>query len=102
MKIKLISLCLLLISTLCQAENIIIPVGSQANQQQPITLPDKGMDKDSVKARFGEALEKTAASGEPPISRWIYADFSVYFENETVIHSVITHRPNSAADLEQP
>ncbi len=30
------------------------------------------------------------------------ADFSVYFENETVIHSVITHRPNSAADLEQP
>ena len=102
MKIKLISLFLLLIAPLCQAEKIIIPVGSQVNQQQPITLPDKGMDKDSVKARYGEALEKTAASGEPPISRWLYRDFSVYFENETVIHSVIIHRPNSAADLEQP
>ena len=93
---------MLLIATLCQAEQKLIPVGSQASQQQPIKMPDKGMDKDSVRARYGEALEKTAASGEPPISRWIYADFSVYFESETVVHSVITHRPNSPASVEHP
>ena len=101
MKIKLIGLCLLLIAPLCQAEKIIIPVGSQLNQQQPITLPAKGMDKDSVKARFGEALEKTAASGEPPISRWIYPEFSVYFEGATVIHSVVRHRATGKAEVKQ-
>ena len=100
MKIKLISLCLLLAAPLCQAEKILIPVGSQVNKQQSITLPEKGMDKAQVRARFGEALEKTAASGEPPISRWIYADFSVYFENDTVIHSVIIHRPNRAVETQ--
>ena len=102
MKKKLISLSLLLITSLCQAEQIIIPIGSQVNQQQPVKLPDKGMDKDSVRARYGEALEKTTPSGKPPISRWTYADFSVYFENETVTHSVITHWPNGGVDTEQP
>ena len=30
-----------------------------------------------------------AAVGEPPISRWVYADFVVFFEYDRVIHAVI-------------
>lgn len=101
MKIKLISLCLLLAAPLCQGEKIIIPVGSQQNQQLQTQLPDKGMDQAAVIARYGEPVKKTAANGQPPISRWVYPNFSVYFEGTTVIHSVVAHQGAKAAQAEQ-
>jgi hypothetical protein len=29
--------------------------------------------------------------GDPPITRWVYDRFTVYFENDRVIHSVVHH-----------
>lgn len=34
--------------------------------------------------------------GQPPISRWSYPDFTVYFENDLVLHSVRDDRPRPA------
>ncbi len=50
--------------------------------------PSRGMSQDSVRASYGEPQSTESAVGEPPISRWHYADFVVYFEFDRVIHSV--------------
>lgn len=50
--------------------------------------PDKGMSMKRVLRRFGEPVEKLPPAGKPPITRWIYEDFTVYFENNYVIHAV--------------
>jgi hypothetical protein len=52
------------------------------------SVPTAGITKDRVAANWGEPASKIAAVGEPPISRWVYADFVVYFEFDHVIHTV--------------
>lgn len=75
------------------AEDIRIPIGEQAKDQSPIDMPTKGMSKERVKSLFGEPLEDIAAKGQPPISRWKYQEFTVYFDNNTVIHCVRNFQP---------
>jgi hypothetical protein len=53
--------------------------------------PASGLTKTEVEARFGAPTRMIAAVGEPPISRWEYPGFTVYFEFERVIHSVARH-----------
>ncbi len=50
--------------------------------------PVRGMSMQEVIQQQGEPETRKGAVGSPPISRWIYKDFSVYFEDGTVIHSV--------------
>ncbi len=50
--------------------------------------PTRGMSQESVQANFGAPQSTVAAVGDPPISRWEYADFVVFFEHNLVIHSV--------------
>ena len=53
-----------------------------------------GLTQSQVIARFGEPEKRYApvpAQGEhptPPITRWDYADFSIFFENRTALHRV--------------
>jgi flavin-dependent dehydrogenase len=54
-------------------------------------LPANGMSQQAVRERFGEPAERHAPVGEPPITRWVYDDYSVYFERDLVIESVL-HR----------
>ena len=53
------------------------------------TRPARGMSQSSVESKFGSPREKVAAVGEPPISRWEYENFIVYFEHDRVIHAVV-------------
>jgi len=41
-----------------------------------------------VQARFGEPAERYPAVGDPPITRWVYPAFVVYFEHNLVVHAV--------------
>lgn len=50
--------------------------------------PSAGLSMGDVEARFGAPLRKFDAVGNPPITRWEYADYLVYFEHQTVLHSV--------------
>ncbi len=50
--------------------------------------PTRGMTQSSVQAKYGAPASKIAAVGQPPISRWEYADMIVYFEHDRVIHAV--------------
>jgi len=54
----------------------------------PTTLPGRGMSMDHVSERFGSPREKVEQVGTPPITRWVYAGFTVYFEYDKVIHAV--------------
>ena len=66
--------------------------GSLAIAQQgdvSIAAPRNGIDKQHVESQFGAPLQKVAAVGEPPISKWVYQDFTVYFERDLVLHSVL-------------
>jgi hypothetical protein len=51
--------------------------------------PTRGMTQARVEQRYGAPNAKRAAVGDPPISRWEYDDFIVYFEYDKVIHAVI-------------
>lgn len=77
------------------AEEIRIPIGEQAKDQPYIDMPKKGMSKERVKTLFGEPLEEVPAKGQPPISRWKYQEFTVYFDSNTVIHCVRNFQPKA-------
>jgi hypothetical protein len=51
-----------------------------------------------VAAKFGTPVTKVPAVGKPPISRWEYPGFVVYFEADHVIHSVV---PNGTVPASQ-
>jgi len=54
-------------------------------------LPHNGLTTSEVEQRYGSPNERRAPVGDPPISRWLYDDYSVYFEYDLVIESVL-HR----------
>jgi hypothetical protein len=51
-------------------------------------LPTRGMSMAQVETRFGAPAERHAAVGQPPITRWVYPSFVVYFEYQHVVHTV--------------
>jgi hypothetical protein len=51
-------------------------------------VPQRGRTMDEVENRFGPPDTRQLPVGDPPITRWIYPDFKVYFEHQYVIHSV--------------
>ncbi len=72
------------------AESLIVE-----NIDKPSTVltarPARGMSMDTVEAKWGQPTVKRSAIGEPPISRWEYSAFVVYFEYRNVIHAVQKH-----------
>ncbi len=69
------------------ADVVKIGAGKPVVVQKP-DQPTRGMSQNQVISRFGEPQNKHAAVGEPPIIRWDYAGYSVYFEGNYVLHAV--------------
>lgn len=61
------------------------------NSPQGVQRPAKGMTMAQVERAFGAPAKKYPPVGEPPITRWVYDKFTVYFEHQYVLHSVV-HR----------
>jgi hypothetical protein len=68
------------------AETLSVPADNPAAAAE---RPKRGSTMSAVQGRFGEPVTRHAAVGQPPITRWDYAGFSVYFENDRVLHAVI-------------
>jgi len=51
--------------------------------------PHRGSTMATVESRYGAPVNRHAAVGNPPITRWDYPQFSVYFENDIVLHTVV-------------
>ena len=46
------------------------------------------MSMQKVENTWGQPVSKRSAVGDPPITRWEYDGFIVYFEYNNVIHAV--------------
>ena len=61
-----------------------------AVEKSDVPTPVRGMTMSQVASKFGTPTNKVPAVGKPPISRWDYPGFVVYFERDHVIHSVVS------------
>jgi outer membrane protein assembly factor BamE (lipoprotein component of BamABCDE complex) len=61
------------------------------NSEEGLPRPGRGMTMDQVKQRFGEPVTEYPWVGEPPITRWDYNNYSVFFEHQYVLTSVVHH-----------
>lgn len=75
------------------ADNLEIPVGAQGDSH--ISLPTRGESRRTVLERFGLPDVEHPAIGQPPITRWDYREFSVYFEYDHVVDAVRAHHPQN-------
>ena len=88
----LISAMVAVLSAWAAADQVKVPVGSQV-QTMDTQTPAHGMTKSQVEANFGPPTSREGPVGDPPIYFWEYPDFTVYFESDRVIHSVLKHIP---------
>ena len=84
-RIVLIFILTVTFQTVC-ADVLII---EEVRQSDRMELPKNGLDKATVEARFGTPVERASAVGDPPISSWKYDTYSVYFEYDLVLFSVL-------------
>lgn len=54
-----------------------------------VARPGRGSTMTQVKAKFGAPEKQYPAVGKPPITRWDYPAFSVFFEYNRVVHAVV-------------
>ena len=72
--------------TAVNADVLLIEEVRQAERMQ---LPVNGMNKNDVRSRFGDPSQTHAPVGDPPITRWDYEQWSVYFEYDLVLFTVL-------------
>jgi hypothetical protein len=83
----MLALLLALSAAPLSAETLV--VGDQVQlRESKIEVPARGSSMTAVEARFGAPRTRHEAVGKPPITRWDYDGFSVYFEYQHVVHSV--------------
>jgi hypothetical protein len=52
--------------------------------------PKRGSTMNDVEKHFGAPVNRHPTVGQPPITRWDYSGFSVFFEKDRVIDAVVT------------
>jgi hypothetical protein len=73
----------------CRAD-IVASEDGIAVRDAGVAAPARGMTMAQVASKFGDPVTKVPAVGTPPISRWEYSGFVVYFERDHVIHAVVS------------
>ena len=73
-----------------RADTVKMPLGQQPTSEEDV--PRMGMKKTEVERQYGSPRGRKTPVGDPPISRWDYSNYSVYFEGNTVLHTVQRHR----------
>lgn len=61
----------------------------EVRQAERMDVPANGTTTAEVRARFGEPIMVHATVGDPPITRWEYDRWSVYFEYDLVLFTVL-------------
>jgi hypothetical protein len=83
---------LLLAASAANADTLLID-GIDVDKQSADVRPRPGMSMTAVEQAYGAPSQRRGPVGgsvaeQPPITRWDYPSFSVYFENDLVIHAV--------------
>jgi len=66
---------------------ITIPIAQQGSSD--IMRPHRGMLMTEVEKKFGIPTQIVGPIGQPPITRWVYENYTVIFEQEHVVHTVL-------------
>jgi len=82
-------LALIMLSPFGLQADVLKIEGGEAQVITNANVPTRGMTKSEVRKRYGEPSSKKAAVGQPPISRWDYPGYSVFFEHHIVLHTVV-------------
>ena len=77
---------LLLVSGTVSADVLII---DEVRQVARMDLPENGQTMASIESKYGTPGQQHPAVGDPPITRWDYGTYSVYFEHQLVLFSVL-------------
>ena len=86
-KLRTISLVALLLAAMGSANADTLQMqGASAGSNDG--RPTRGMTQASVEAKYGAPASVKSPVGDPPITRWEYTEFVVYFEYDKVIHAV--------------
>jgi len=81
-----LTLILLASPALLPADVLLIELVRQA---EGMAVPQNGQSKAGVEAAFGAPRDTTGPVGNPPITRWTYEHWSVYFEFDRVLFTVL-------------
>lgn len=73
---------------LALAEELSLSDAPQNTSAEAANRPARGMSMRSVESKYGTPASRVPAVGTPPISRWEYPGFVVFFEHDHVIHTV--------------
>ncbi len=94
MKIQtlLLTTSILLVPLITQAK--VSNIGNQVSVTQTINIPQRGNNMKKVLHQYGKAKRITQSKGKvtkkwPRITRWEYGRFTVYFEKQLVLHTVV-------------
>ncbi len=81
-------------SAVTSADTLLVDSIDQApaNATDGLQRATRGMSMSQVERSFGAPGNKLAPVGEPPISRWIYPGYTVYFEHHLVLTSVVNRK----------
>ena len=67
--------------------------------KENMALPQKSATMNQVRTAFGDPLSESPAVGDPPITRWAYEGFIVYFEHQHVITTVLKKSKPTEVEL---
>ena len=79
------------VSAMASAETVVIN-GQLHLAPTTVPHPHRSHTMQQVEQRFGTPEKRYPAVGRPPITRWDYRNFSVFFEYNRVVHAVV-HAP---------
>ena len=91
------TLALLVLAVSAAHADTLLLDGIDVDKQSAAARPKAGMSMTAVESTYGAPAQRHAAVGgavvqHPPITRWDYPSFSVYFEHDRVIHAVARHQ----------
>ena len=96
MQIRILAaaLCGCALASAAVAETLVVNDAVQVRESQ-LERPKRGLTMNEVEKQFGAPATRHPTVGgaspqQPPITRWDYNGFSVFFERDRVIDSVVT------------
>ncbi len=91
-----------------RADELSIPAATADSEQAAptVVLPQRGTAQATVVKQYGQPTKRYPAVGgaspvQPPITRWDYPGFSVFFENAHVVDAVVPGRPAQVFHADQ-
>jgi hypothetical protein len=102
MRTALLVLLLGLLAPLARADVLQLPEPAAALPE----LPVRGQTMQQVQQRLGPPVQRYAPVGgghpkRPPITRWDYDGYSVFFEHDRVIDAVVKGQPKPLRNVDQ-